>query len=257
MAHIEFKNVCVDIPVYNASGRSLKKRLMKMTTGGQLETNESGCVVVQALENISFSLKDGDRVGLVGHNGAGKSSLLRALSRVYQPTSGTVCIEGNIGSLIDISLGIDPEFTGRENAYFRGRLLGLSKSEIINRMEEIIEFSELGNYADMPLRTYSTGMHLRLAFSVSTILRPDILLMDEWLSVGDESFIHKAEKRMKEIVEASNILVVASHSRDLIVNTCNRALWLEHGRIKMDGHPEAVVDAYFGPQIIKEKIHAN
>lgn len=248
MAHIEFKNVSVEIPVYNASGRSLKKRLIKMTTGGQLETNKNNCVIVQALENINFSLKDGDRVGLVGHNGAGKSTLLRVLSRVYEPTSGVAHVEGSIGSLIDISLGIDPEFTGRENTYFRGRLLGLSKAEINARMEEIIEFSELGDYADMPLRTYSTGMHLRLAFAVSTMLRPDILLMDEWLSVGDESFIHKAEKRMRELVAASNILVIASHSRDLILNTCNRVLWLEHGRIRMDDKPAVVLDAYFKSQ---------
>lgn len=246
MAHIEFTNVSVEIPIYNARKRSLKKRLIKIATGGQLEEDGQGHVVAQALKNISFSLKNGDRVGLVGHNGAGKSTLLRVLSRVYEPTSGVTRIEGGIGSLIDISLGIDPEFTGRENAYFRGRLLGLSKKEINQRMDEIIEFSELGNYVDMPLRTYSTGMHLRLAFAVSTILRPDILLMDEWLSVGDESFMHKAEKRMKELVEASNILVVASHSRELILNTCNRAIWLEHGKIKMDDTPEAVVAAYFG-----------
>lgn len=252
MAHIEFKNVCVEIPVYNASGRSLKNRFMKMTTGGQLETNKNNCVIVQALEDISFSLKDGDRVGIVGHNGAGKSTLLRVLSRVYEPTSGFLSIEGGIGSLIDISLGIDPEFTGRENAYFRGRLLGLSKKEINEKMEEILEFSELGNYADMPLRTYSTGMHLRLAFAVSTMLRSDILLMDEWLSVGDANFIHKAEKRMQELVEASNILVIASHTRELILNTCNRVIWLEHGRIKMDDKPETVANAYFGEKKKKE-----
>ena len=248
MAHIEFTNVSVEIPIYNARKRSLKKRLMNIATGGRLEADGHGHVVAQALKNINFSLKNGDRVGLVGHNGAGKSTLLRVLSRVYEPTSGVVSIEGSIGSLIDISLGIDPEFTGRENAYFRGRLLGLSKKEIYQRMDEIIEFSELGNYVDMPLRTYSTGMHLRLAFAVSTILRPDILLMDEWLSVGDESFMHKAEKRMKELVEASNILVVASHSRELILNTCNRAIWLEHGKIRMDGEPNTVVDAYFKSQ---------
>lgn len=257
MAGIEFKNVCVEIPVYNASGRSLKKKLMKMTTGGQLEMSQNNCVIVQALENINFTLKDGDRLGVLGHNGAGKSTLLRVLSRVYEPTSGVVRVDGSMGSLIDISLGIDPEFTGRENAYFRGRLLGLSKAEINARMDEIIEFSELGHYADMPLRTYSTGMHMRLAFAVSTMLRSDILLMDEWLSVGDESFINKAEKRMRELVEASNILVIASHSRELILNTCNRVIWLEHGRIKMDDIPERVVDAYFKSPPIKEKENAN
>lgn len=185
MASIEFRNVCVDFPIYNANGRSLKKRLIQVATGGQLGADPQGHVVVRALEGLNFSLRDGDRVGLLGHNGAGKSTLLRLLSGVYEPSSGTAKISGEIGSLIDISLGIDPEATGRENIYLRGGLLGMSKSEINTQMEEIIEFSELGDFVDMPLRTYSTGMHLRLAFAVSTIVRPEILLMDEWLSVGD------------------------------------------------------------------------
>ena len=246
MALIEFKNVYIDIPVYNASGRSLKKRLMKIATGGQLDTDEDGCVVVRALENINFSFKNGDRVGLIGHNGAGKSTLLRVLSRAYTPTSGAALIEGGISSLIDISLGLDPEFTGRENAYFRGRLLGLTKAEIVKKINDLIEFSELGNFFDMPLRTYSSGMLLRLGFAVSTILRPDILLMDEWLSVGDKDFIHKAEKRLKALIETTNILVIATHSPNLVLNTCNRAIWLEHGKIRMDGEPAEVVDACFG-----------
>ncbi len=151
-----------------------------------------------------------------------------------------------IGSLIDISLGIDPEATGRENIYFRAGLLGMRRAEISKQMDDIIEFSELGNFVDMPLRTFSTGMHLRLAFAVSTMLRPEILLMDEWLSVGDEGFKHKAEKRMAELVQATNILVIATHSRDLILDTCNRVMWLEHGKIRMDSDPDSVVTAYFG-----------
>ena len=247
MAHIEFKNVFIDIPIYNAKSRSLRNRLIQIATGGQLDTDASGQVVVRALDNISFTLKDGDRVGIIGHNGAGKSTLLRALSGVYTPTSGVASIQGKMGSLIDISLGIDPEFTGRENVYFRGRLLGLSKAEITANIDELIDFSELGNFFDMPLRTYSTGMHLRLAFAVSTMLRPEILLMDEWLSVGDKNFTHKAQDRLKKLVDATNILVIATHSRDLILNTCNRAIWLEHGKIRMDGNPVDVADACFGP----------
>lgn len=148
--------------------------------------------------------------------------------------------------MIDISLGTDPEATGRENIYLRGALLGMTKSEINRSVNEIIEFSELGNFIDMPLRTYSTGMHLRLAFSVSTIVCPEILLMDEWLSVGDEGFKQKAEKRLSELVQATNILVVASHSKQLILNTCNRVIWLEHGQIRMDGDAQEVCTAYFG-----------
>lgn len=246
MASICFENVSVDFPVYNANGRSLKKRLMQVATGGQLGADPHGRVVVRALDGLSFSLAHGDRVGLLGHNGAGKSTLLRMLSGVYEPSVGTAKIEGEIGSLIDISLGVDPEATGRENIFIRGALLGLDKATITRQMDEIIEFSELGDFIEMPMRTYSSGMHLRLAFAVSTIVRPQILLMDEWLSVGDEGFKHKAEARMSDVVEATQILVIASHSRELITNTCNRAIWLEHGRIKMDGPTEEVCNAYFG-----------
>ncbi|GLC98055.1 putative o-antigen/lipopolysaccharide transport ATP-binding protein ABC transporter RfbE [Cupriavidus sp. TA19] len=245
MASVKFEDVSVDFPIYNASGRSLKKRLIQVATGGQLGADPHGRVVVRALEGLTFSLKDGDRVGLLGHNGAGKSTLLRLLSGVYVPSSGSARIHGEIGSLIDISLGIDPEATGRENIYLRGGLLGMSRTQINQRIDEIIDFSELGDFVDMPLRTYSSGMHLRLAFSVSTIVRPEILLMDEWLSVGDEGFRHKAESRMKELVQATNILVIASHSRELVQHTCNRAIWLEHGKVRMDGGAEAVCAAYF------------
>jgi lipopolysaccharide transport system ATP-binding protein len=246
MALIEFSDVAVDFPIYNASGRSLKKRLISVATGGQLGSDPLGRVVVRALEGLTFTLRDGDRVGLLGHNGAGKSTLLRLLSGVYIPSHGTAHINGDIGSLIDISLGIDPEATGRENIYLRGALLGMGKAELKDKMEEIITFSELGDFIDMPLRTYSTGMHLRLAFAVSTTVRPEILLMDEWLSVGDQGFKHKAEERMRELVQATNILVIASHSRELVLETCNRAIWLEHGKIRMDGSAEEVTAAYFG-----------
>jgi len=246
MALIDFQNVCVDFPIYNANGRSLKKRLIQVATGGQLGADPQGRVVVRALEDLSFTLKDGDRVALLGHNGAGKSTLLRLSSGVYEPSAGVARIEGEIVSLIDISLGIDPEATGRENIFLRGGLLGMTRREISNRIDEIIDFSELGDFVDMPLRTYSTGMHLRLAFAVSTIVRPEILLMDEWLSVGDEGFKHKAEKRLTELVESTNILVIASHSRDLVMHTCNRVIWLEHGKIRMDGEPDSVCHAYFG-----------
>ncbi|KPG86012.1 ABC transporter ATP-binding protein [Pseudomonas sp. RIT-PI-o] len=246
MSLIEFKNVCVDFPIYNANGRSLKKRLMQVATGGQLGADQQGRVIVRALEDLTFTLRDGDRVGLLGHNGAGKSTLLRLLSSVYEPSSGTAVIKGEIGSLIDISLGTDPEATGRENIFLRGGVLGMTKSEIAEKLDEIIEFSELGDFVDMPIRTYSSGMHLRLAFAVSTTIKPEILLMDEWLSVGDEGFKHKAEIRMNELVKSTNILVIASHSRELVMHTCNRVLWLEHGKIKMDGDPATVTAAYFG-----------
>lgn len=245
MAHIEFRNVSIDFPIYNASGRSLKKRLMQVATGGQLGADEQGRVVVRALEGLSFTINDGDRVALVGHNGAGKSTLLRMLSGVYRPSSGIATVEGEVGSLIDIALGIDPEASGRQNIFFRGALLGMTKAQIKGQLEEIIDFSELGDFIDMPVRTYSTGMHLRLAFAVSTVVRPNILLMDEWLSVGDEGFKQKAEVRLNDLVQATNILVIATHSRELIEKTCNRAIWLEHGKIRMEGTTAEICDHYF------------
>lgn len=246
MASIEFKNVSVDFPIYNSNGRSLKKKLMQVATGGQLGADEHGRVVVRAIDSLSFHLKDGDRVGLLGHNGAGKSTLLRLLSGAYEPSSGEAISVGEVGSLIDISLGIDPEATGRENIFFRGQLLGRTRAQIADKIDEIIEFSELGDFVDVPVRTYSSGMHLRLAFAVSTIVRPEILLMDEWLSVGDEAFKHKAEARMSEMVQATNILVIASHSKSMIMKSCNRAIWLEHGKIRMDGDVEEICNQYFG-----------
>lgn len=246
MAHILVKDVSIDIPIFNAGSRSLKNRLIQAATGGKISQDVQGRVSVRVLDNISFELKDGDRVALIGHNGAGKSTMLRLLSGVYSPTHGTAVLQGETGSLIDISLGIDPEATGRQNLYIRGALLGISKQDLTAQMNEIIEFTELGDFIDMPLRTYSTGMHLRLAFAVSTIMRPEILLMDEWLSVGDEGFQKKAEHRLNELVQATNILVLATHSRELIERTCNRVFWLEHGQLKMDGTPEEVLPLYFG-----------
>ena len=154
-------------------------------------------------------------------------------------------VDGDIGSLIYISLGINPEFTGRENIYIRGALLGLRKKEINSKIAEIIDFTDLGDFIDMPVRTYSSGMQMRLGFSVSTIFTPEILLMDEWLSVGDEGFKEKAEARLSSIISSTKILILASHSYELLRTNCSRILWLEHGNIKMDGKPDDVLPHYF------------
>lgn len=244
MAHIIFEHVNIDFPIYNAKNRSLKNTVMQAATGGKVSFGAEG-TVIRSLEDVSFEIHEGERVGLIGHNGAGKSTLLRALSNVYAPTAGRAEIVGEIGSLVDIGLGIDGEATGRENIFIRGALLGLKRKEIEERFDEIVEFSELGEFINMPVRTYSSGMHLRLAFAVATIIRPEILLMDEWLSVGDAAFNAKAERRLNNLVQSSRILVIASHSRELIEQTCNRVMWFEHGRIKMDGTPEFVCRAYW------------
>lgn len=246
MAQIKFSNVSIEFPIFNATGRSLTSSILKVATGGKLDADANGRVMVHALSNISFTISEGDRVALLGHNGAGKSTMLRALSGVYAPTLGQVQISGKLGSLIDISLGINPEATGKENVFIRGQLLGLTKQEIVDRYQEIVEFAELGDFMAMPVRTYSSGMHLRLAFAVSTIVKPEILLMDEWLSVGDESFRHKAEERLRGLVQETKILVVATHSRELVESVCNRVIWLEHGKVKLDGPASEVAPIYFG-----------
>jgi lipopolysaccharide transport system ATP-binding protein len=246
MALIDLQNVCVDIPIFNSQGRSLKKAVLGVATGGRIGLTESGKTMVRSLDGINLRVGPRERIGLIGHNGAGKSTLLRVLSRVYHPSAGVATIEGSIGSLIDISLGIDTEATGVENIYLRAAILGISKEKIKREIDNIIEFTELGEFINMPVRTYSTGMHMRLAFAVSTMINPDVLLMDEWLSVGDEKFQGKAEKRLNGLIERSNILVIASHSRSLIEKCCTRVIWLEHGQIKRDGDPLEICKDYFG-----------
>lgn len=245
MARINLNHVSVDIPIFNSQGRSLKKTIMGFSTGGRIGLTEAGSTTVRSLDDISLDVRNQEKIGLIGDNGAGKSTLLRVLGKVYVPTSGTASITGKIGSLISISLGIDGEATGIENIYLRAALLGIPRKELERELDELIDFTELGEFINMPVRTYSTGMHLRLAFAVSTMIKPDILLMDEWLSVGDQQFQAKAEKRLNSLIERSNILVIASHSRGLIENCCNRVIWLEHGKIKMDGDPKEVCSQYF------------
>jgi lipopolysaccharide transport system ATP-binding protein len=245
MAHIGFQNVGIDFPIFNANGRSLTSRLLEVATGGRLDADPAGRVVVRALDELTFQIMDGERVGLVGHNGAGKSTLLRAINGIYAPTSGLATVEGSVGSLLDIGFGINPEASGRENIYLRGALLGKNRAAMDREIQQIIEFSELGDFIEMPVRTYSSGMQLRLAFSVSTIVCPEILLMDEWLSVGDESFTMKAEQRLTDIVQATKILVIATHSRELLERVCTRLIWLEHGKVLADGPVLEIADQYF------------
>lgn len=248
MSIIELTNAFVDYPVFNASSVSFRNKVVEVATGGRLNKDEHKYVIVRALENINLSISAGERVGLLGHNGSGKSTLLRLLSGVYFPTKGSAEISGSVSSLVDISLGIDPEATGVENIYIRAALLGMKRREVDEILPEIIEFSGIGDYAQMPLRTYSTGMGLRLAFAVSTMIDSDVLLMDEWLSVGDEGFRVKAENRIIELLNKTKVLVIASHSEDLIRRVCNRVIWLEHGEIKMDGAPDEVLNAYYSWQ---------
>jgi len=231
MSHLLLDNVCVDFPIYNTTGRSLKNQIMQAATGGRMGSNEKGRVVVRALRNICLDLKEGDRLGVVGHNGAGKSTLLRVISGVYEPIEGVINLEGKVTSMIDLSLGMDGEATGIENIFLRGALLGFNRKWLSSKISDIVDFAGLGDFIRMPLRTYSTGMQMRLAFSISTLVQPEILLMDEWLNVGDVDFQEKVQLRLQEIVDKSSILVIATHSPELVEKVCNRTIRLDRGSL--------------------------
>jgi len=238
------EDVSVEFPIYNAHGRSLKRSLVHMTTGGHLGLGQDDRVVVRALSNVNLSMAHGDRVALIGHNGAGKTTLLRVLGSVYEPTGGRIRSRGKIAALSDIMLGIDAESTGHENISIRGRLLGLTHKEVEQRRDEIADFSGLGDFLEMPVRTYSSGMVLRLAFAVSTSIVPDILLLDEWIGAGDSNFLNKAENRLKQLIGETGILVLATHSLELARNICSRAVWMERGTVKADGPIGETIGAY-------------
>ncbi|WP_394692835.1 ABC transporter ATP-binding protein [Hyphobacterium sp.] len=219
---------------------------------------------VTALHEVSFELKSGDRLGLLGRNGSGKSTLLRILAGVYPPSSGSVTSHGRIAPMLNISLGVRPEATGRRNIFLRGLLNGFTRAEVESKVGEIIAFSELGPYIDMPVRTYSTGMTMRLAFATATAFAPDILLLDEWIGAGDESFQRKASDRMLGLVEKAGITVIASHQRALIRNVCNLGLWLDGGHVRGFGPIDAVFEAWAeedrcgNPNIVsKRRVHAD
>ncbi|MCX5848722.1 MAG: ABC transporter ATP-binding protein [Deltaproteobacteria bacterium] len=234
MTSIKAENLTIYYPLFGTSSRSLKKTLVRAATGGKIANDAHG-ISICAIDNISFSFREGERIGLMGHNGAGKSTLLRALAGVYTPTRGSLAVRGSVVSLLNLSLGMDEEFTGYENIYMRCILMGIAKSEVNKHIDDIIEFSELGDYITMPMRTYSTGMSLRLAFSVCTTFPSDIILMDEWLAVGDTDFSRKAEARLMEFINKSSILVLASHDPEQVHKICTRVLTMDHGRIIKDG----------------------
>lgn len=247
MASVKLSGVNVSFAMYTATGRSLKKQLMRATTGGRI-VSDSGHVVVEALRDISLELNHGDRLALIGHNGAGKTTLLRVLAGAYEPVSGYIDVQGRVAPLFDIGVGIDPEATGYENIRLRGTLLGIPRRKLDELTEEIVDFAELGDYMNMPVRTYSSGMMLRLAFAISTCVTPEILLMDEYLSVGDARFMHKAEERMERLIAGAGIMVLASHSTELVQRMCNRALWLDGGTVRGFGPASELLEEYLREQ---------
>ena len=248
MVSIDTYNACVDFPIFDAKSRSLKKAMLS-SAGGAIGKNAQNTVVVEALKDVNLHLREGDRVGLVGHNGAGKSTLLRLLSGIYEPTRGSADVRGRVAPVFDLGVGMDPEVSGYDNIIIRGLFLGQSIKQMKKKMDEIAEFSELGDYLSMPLRTYSTGMRVRLALGVVTSIEPEILLLDEGIGAVDAAFMAKARVRLQELVKRSGILVFASHSNDFLAQLCNTALWIDHGEIRSVGEVSDVVGEYEGSEV--------
>lgn len=237
MVQLTVEHAWVEFPVSFARGAAVGVS----RTGGEIDRARG---VVTALSDISFELREGDRLGLMGHNGAGKTTMLRMLAGAYPPTRGRVVSVGRISTLFNATPGLSQDGTGRENIVTCGLHLGLTRRQIAARMDQIVAFAELGDYIDLPVRIYSAGMTTRLGFSIATAVEPEILLLDEGLATGDAQFAQKAKQRMDELIARSSILVLASHSEALLAGVCTRCLLLEHGHIVADGAPKSVLDDY-------------
>lgn len=252
---VTLRDVTVDFPIYDVSARSLRHTLVinrvsslvarsQQNVGGTVRSDGQGVVVVRALDNINFSLDDGDRVAIVGHNGAGKTTLLRVAAGIYEPLVGSVDTVGRVMPLFNIMEGLTPDATGREIIRVRGALLGLSDRDIDEKSDEIMEFCELGEYIEMPVRTYSTGMVVRLMFAITTAVTSEILIMDEFIGAGDAAFFERAQARLKRFVDQASVLLVATHSPSVAREWCNKAILLDHGRIVQYGPVEPVLEEY-------------
>jgi lipopolysaccharide transport system ATP-binding protein len=242
---IRIEDVSVSFPLYHGNARSLKKTVLAAASG-RLGEDRQHRVVVQALREISFDLHGGDRLGLIGANGAGKTTLLRTLAGIYEPVTGRIEIRGRLNALLDASLGMNMELTGRENIMLRGLYSGLPRPALARLEDDVAEFAGLGDFLDLPVRIYSAGMMIRLGFALATAIRPEILVMDEWLLVGDAEFIERARHRLEAMVRGADIFVLSSHDTATITTWCTRAIWLDQGRLRLDGPPDQVVDAYLG-----------
>lgn len=243
MASIELKNVHLSYPVYGTGARDFKSSLISMATGGTIN-NDNKIVHIEALKDISFSLESGDRLALIGHNGAGKSTLLKLLGQIYHPTQGTLIIKGKSSCLFDIMMGMDPELNGYENIILRSCIAGLSKQDILKITPKVDEFCDLGQFMKMPFKTYSAGMQLRLAFGIITHIFSEILYIDEVINVGDSNFGKKALTQLEFLIDQSEILVISTHDLTIAEKLCNKAIWLDHGEIKLFDEFQYVKEQY-------------
>jgi lipopolysaccharide transport system ATP-binding protein len=228
---VQLEHCGLELPIYGLNNRSLKGRLLSAVTGGTVAATSNRIAIVKALNGINLELRTGSRLGLLGHNGAGKTSLLKLIAGIYEPTEGRVKTRGKIANLLDVTMGLDFEATGVENIMLKCALHGIRPAEARGMIPDIWEFSGLGDFMRMPVRVYSSGMTVRLAFAIATSLHADILLMDEWLGVGDADFAAQAEQRLKSMVDNASILVIASHNPSIIEAHCNSTITLEHGTI--------------------------
>jgi ABC-type polysaccharide/polyol phosphate transport system ATPase subunit len=244
MALIKLENVTLEYPVQAWKSDRKRASSADKPIGGQLSSGQAGQMVVRALDQLSLTLGPGDRLALLGHNGAGKSTLLRVMAKLYAPTHGRVTIQGRVAPLLNLSFGLDMDSTGYDNIFIRGLFLGMTKAELKKKADTIAEFSELGDFLDLPMRTYSSGMRARLAFAISTHVETDILLLDEVVATGDARFLKKANDKLESFAQESKLLVLASHSNKVLRDLCNKAVLLEHGRIKAFGDLEEVIETY-------------
>lgn len=243
MASIAIENLSVDFPLYHGSARSLKKTVLAAASG-RLGQDRQRRVVVRALRDVSFSLASGDRLGLIGGNGAGKTTLLRTLAGIYEPVVGRMTVDGSLNALLDPQLGMNMDLTGRENIMLRGLYNGLTQARIRELEEDVQGFAGLGEFLDLPVRFYSSGMVVRLGFALATAIRPQVLLMDEWFMAGDARFLERARERLESMVRGAEILVLSSHSTQAILDWSTRVIWLDQGRIRGDGAPAEIVERY-------------
>jgi ABC-2 type transport system ATP-binding protein/lipopolysaccharide transport system ATP-binding protein len=243
MVRVTAANVSVDIPIYDVASTSLRNVLIERTVGGRFG-KLGRRVVVNALKNVSFEASEGDRIGLIGRNGSGKTTLLRVLADVYPPTAGLLDINGRVSPMLDAALGMTADMTGLENVRTCGLLWGLTPGQIEASLDDVAEFTELGEYLEVPVRTYSAGMLLRLAFAIATLREPDILLLDEVIGVGDAAFFNKAFARLQKMISRSRIMFVASHVNAKLQELCNKALWLNQGEVVACGPVEDVLKDY-------------
>jgi lipopolysaccharide transport system ATP-binding protein len=246
VSSISISDVSVSFPLYHTESRSLKKAVLAAASG-RLGKDAKRRVVVEALRDVSFALETGDRLGFVGSNGAGKTTLLRTLAGIYEPVDGYININGKVTALLDPGQGMNPELTGRENIRLRGLFDRLNPGQINQLEDDVAAFAGLDQFLDLPVRMYSSGMVVRLGFGLATSIKPQILLMDEWLMAGDANFMEKAKKRLETMVQGAEILVLSSHSPDIILQWCNRVIWMDAGRIKMDSTPQEVLSHYLSP----------